>query len=122
MPGGRRHRLGENDGPFTFDVSVPKAGEYIVTFEYTNGNGPINTENKAAIRTLEINGEKAGTVVMPQRGANYWIPGNSNHIKVRLNAGVNKFTVEMRPEDCNMNQVTNNAELCSVTVTEVSAD
>ena len=122
MPGGRRHRLGENDGPFTFDVSVPKAGEYIVTFEYTNGNGPINTENKAAIRTLEINGEKAGTVVMPQRGANYWIPGNSNHIKVRLNAGVNKFTVEMRPEDRNMNQVTNNAELCSVTVTEVSAD
>ncbi|MDE6397599.1 MAG: hypothetical protein K2K84_10040, partial [Muribaculaceae bacterium] len=121
-PGKQRHKLKENDAPFTFDVTVPKAGEYIVTFRYTNGNGPINTENKAAIRTLTINGEKAGTIVMPQRGQNYWIPGDSNHIRVHLNEGVNTFAVEMRPEDRNMNLETNNAELCSVTVTEVAAD
>lgn len=115
----RRHKIKQNDPPYTFDVVVPKAGEYIVTFEYTNGNGPINTENKAAIRTLEINGEKAGTIVMPQRGKNYWIPGDSNHIRVHLNAGVNKFTVSMRPENRNMNLEINDAELCSVKVTAV---
>lgn len=115
--GKSRHKLTEDGGPFSFDVPVPIAGEYMVTFRYANGNGPINTENKAAIRTLEVNGEKAGTIVMPQRGKNYWIPGDSNHIKVHLDSGWNKFTVVMRPEDRNMNLETNNAQLCSVTVT-----
>ena len=48
---------------------VPEAGLYALDFRYVNGNGPVNTENKCAIRTLRDGaGALLGTVVMPQRG------------------------------------------------------
>ncbi len=46
---------------------VPEAGLYALDFRYANG--PVNTENKCAIRTLRDGaGALLGTVVMPQRG------------------------------------------------------
>lgn len=40
----------------TFEVEVPTSGTYYIDIRYANGNGPINTENKCAIRTLFTNG------------------------------------------------------------------
>lgn len=41
----------------SFTINIETAGLYSIDFRYANGNGPINTENKCAIR-----------IVLPQRG------------------------------------------------------
>ena len=91
-------------------VEVPAEGDYFVSFRYANGNGPVNTENKCAIRTLSVDGEREGLVVLPQRGRDNWDEfGWTNSVKVHLNAGPNTLTLDFRPEDENMNIETNSA-------------
>ena len=91
-------------------VEVPADGDYFVSFRYANGNGPVNTENKCAIRTLSVDGEREGLVVLPQRGRDNWDEfGWTNSVKVHLNAGSNTVTLDFRPEDENMNIETNSA-------------
>ena len=91
-------------------VEVPAEGDYFVSFRYANGNGPVNTENKCAIHTLSVDGEREGLVVLPQRGRDNWDEfGWTNSVKVHLNAGSNTVTLDFRPEDENMNIETNSA-------------
>ncbi|MDE5876602.1 MAG: hypothetical protein K2H47_03795 [Muribaculaceae bacterium] len=98
--------------PVNIAVDVPADGIYTFALRYANGNGPVNTENKAAIRTLAVDGSKAGTVVMPTRGVANWNDwGLSNTVRVPLKAGRHTVTVEYRPEDENMNLSTNHALL-----------
>ncbi|HEY9364534.1 MAG TPA: hypothetical protein VIQ00_14805, partial [Chitinophagaceae bacterium] len=64
-------------------IDITQPGVYAIDFRYANGNGPINTENKCAIRTLQINDQFAGTIVLPQRGKNEWSNwGFSNSVMV----------------------------------------
>ena len=58
--------------PISFDIKVPRPGVYAIDLTYANGNGPVNTENKCAIRTIFIDGQRAGAVVMPHRGVGNW--------------------------------------------------
>ena len=96
--------------PIDLTFDAPEDGEYVIVVRYANGNGPVNTENKAAIRTLGIDGNRIGTVVMPQRGVANWNDwGLSNHIRTKLTQGVHTITIYMRPEDSNMNLDTNHA-------------
>lgn len=91
-------------------VDIPAGGEYAVDFRYANGNGPVNTENRCAIRTLFVDGVNSGTVVMPQRGRGNWDDwGWTNTLRVDLPAG--RHTIELRflPENENMNLHTNHA-------------
>ena len=98
-------------------VSVDADGLYTISIRYANGNGPVNTENKAAVRTLLVDGEKAGTAVLPQRGRGNWDDwGTSTVIPVRLSAGNHTITLEYRPEDENMNLRTNHALIDGVTL------
>lgn len=100
----------QTTAPVKVVYNAPVAGEYVVALRYANGNGPVNTENKAAIRTLGVNSNQAYTVVMPQRGVGNWNDwGLSNHVRVKLNKGVNELTIYMRPENRNMNLNTNHA-------------
>ena len=70
-------------------VNVKETGLYAIDLRYSNGNGPVNTENKCAIRTLLVNGKISGTFVMPQRGKEEWSNwGYSNAIKVKLAKGL----------------------------------
>lgn len=93
-----------------FRVMVPEDGDYNLSFRYANGNGPVNTENKAAIRTMLVDGKKAGTVVMPTRGVANWDDwGMSNSVLIPLAAGEHIITLEYFPEDSNMNLTTNHA-------------
>ena len=99
-----------SSAPATFEVETPHRAKYSLSLRYSNGNGPVNTENKAAIRTLFIDGVPAGTVVMPQRGVANWNDwGFSNSVTVDLTPG--HHTVELRflPENENMNLHTNHA-------------
>jgi len=101
-------------------VTVKSNGIYSISFRYANGNGPINTENKCALRTLNVNGNFAGTLVLPQRGKNEWSNwGISNVIHVNLKKGKNviKLTYELNNE--NMHGEINDALLDEMTVCKV---
>ena len=92
-------------------ANIKESGTYKLYFEYTNGNGPWNTDNKCAIRTLWVNGKKVSPVVLAQRGLNEWASiGNSNIINIDLQKGDNSFKLSFEPENENMN-VDNNTAL-----------
>jgi hypothetical protein len=97
----------------TIPVTAPAAGLYALDFRYANGNGPINTNNKCAIRTLrDGQGKLLGTVVLPQRGVDEWSNwGFSNPILVRLAKGKNTLTLALEPANTNMNGAVNQAML-----------
>lgn len=94
-----------------FSVEVPDDGEYLVDVRYANGSGPINTENKCALRTLMVNGAVAGPIVMPQRGIDEWLStGRSNMLTVRLQKGRNDLSIDyVIPQNVNMNNGVNTA-------------
>ena len=54
--------------PITVEADIPATVSTPSPLRYANGNGPVNTENKAAIRTLCVDGDRKGVLVMPQRG------------------------------------------------------
>ncbi|UOR06397.1 glycogen debranching protein [Hymenobacter aerilatus] len=96
----------------TIPVTVAEEGLYIVDFRYANGNGPINTENKCAIRTLRRGAELLGTVVLPQRGTDAWSDwGYTNPLPVRLPNGTTHLTLTFEPANENMNGDVNQAML-----------
>lgn len=108
--------LGKSDNNKASVVNIPvtvdKEGDYLFTFSYANGEGPVNTENKCAIRTLSVDGKKAGMVVMPHRGKGNWDEyGWSNTLRARLAPGTHTVTLDFRPENENMNIETNHAVL-----------
>lgn len=87
---------------FSFDISVPLSGEYLIEFRYANGSGPINTDNKCGIRALYCNSAYSGAAIFPQRGKDEWSNwGISNPISVKLNKGLNK--IELRNEKFTQN-------------------
>lgn len=102
--------LDHASGPVTVEVPVDADGTYAISAIYANGNGPVNTENKCAIRTIEIDGTPAGTIVMPHRGVANWNDwGSTNTVQAPLTAGKHKLSITFRPEDENMNMHTNHA-------------
>ena len=93
-------------------VTIPETGTYAVDFRYANGNGPTNTENKCAIRTLTVDGSIAGTFVFPQRGKDEWSDwGFSNTNEVQLSKGTHQFTITFEHWNENMNGAVNQAML-----------
>ena len=96
----------------TIPVTVPENGLYALDFRYANGNGPLNTNNQCAIRTLRRGPALLGTVVLPQRGVQEWSSwGFSNPILVRLEKGTNPLTLAYEPANQNMNIEVNQAML-----------
>jgi len=93
-----------------FKINVDSSSWFSIDFKYANGNGPINTENKCAIRTLNIDEKKTGTIVLPQRGKNEWSNwGYSNSIKVYLEKGSHIVNLSFEDFDDNMNVEINQA-------------
>ena len=106
--------------PVVKTIEVPHDGIYSISYRYSNGNGPVNTENKAAIRSLFVDGKDVGTIVMPQRGVANWDDwGISNSVKVPLKKGQHTVTLEYNPEDQNMNLKTNHALIDGIVVEQV---
>ncbi|MDE6576801.1 MAG: hypothetical protein K2J82_08605 [Muribaculaceae bacterium] len=115
----------KNSGPaeavFEQKETVMPEGVYTISFRYANGNGPVNTENKAAIRSLYVDGVDVGTIVMPQRGVGNWDDwGMSNTVRVRLAPGEHKLQLVYNPEDANMNLDTNHALIDGFMIEKVS--
>jgi hypothetical protein len=107
------------DNPnLSWDGNVSTKGRYSLSVHYANGSGPINTNNKCAIRTLFIDGREIGPIVMPQRGQDNWSDwGWSNGHTAQLTAGPHRFELRMLPQDANMNGETNRAFVDSISLT-----
>jgi len=87
-----------------FNVFPKTAGDYWIDFRYSNGNGPINTENKTGIRSLFVDEVFKASIVFPQRGTDAWSDwGMSNRIKVNLKAGKNVIELRYEAFNANMN-------------------
>lgn len=96
----------------SLNIEVPADGLYAIDWRYANGNGPINTENKCAIRTLFVDDVRSGAQVFPHRGTNEWSNwGFSNAVQVHLKAGKHSLRLEFMPENENMNIEINQAML-----------
>ncbi len=103
-----------------FEVTVPHAGRFALDARYANGSGPINTEDKAAVRTVRVDGRDAGVLVMPQRGAGRWDDwGYTNPLVVTLSAGRHVVTLAWTALDENMNRHVSTALIESLRVTAV---
>lgn len=114
----------------TFDVEVERAGVYSVAFRYANGSGPVNTDNKCAIRTLSVGravgntpplegpGE-GGAVIFPQLGADDWEKlSYSNALRVPLEAGKNTLRLHFEEWNHNMDGEVNRVVVHSVAVSQ----
>ena len=96
----------------TIPVTIPETGDYALDFLYANANGPVNTENKCAIRTLWDGAQRLGVVVLPQCGDGaYGIWKYTPSRIVRLEAGEHLFRLSFEPENTNMNMETNSAAI-----------
>jgi hypothetical protein len=95
-----------------FSININEDGDYIFDVKYANGNGPVNTENKCAFRSIAIDSKKAGTLVFPQRGKDEWSNwGWSNSLKIHLSKGVHQFSILLESWNENMNGEVNQAML-----------
>ncbi len=108
-------RMADKGDVVEVPVNITEPGVYHVTVNYANGEGPVNTENKCAIRTLSVDGQRTGLVVLPQRGRENWDDhGWSNSVKMDLTAGEHILTLDFRPENENMNIATNRARIYGI--------
>ena len=104
----------------TFSGNVPLAGTYHATVTYANGSGPVNQDNRCAIRTLYVDGVCAGAMVMPQRGSGDWNRwGDSSSLQMWLNAGMHGFELRFDPSDVNMNGEVNTARVANLILTQL---
>ncbi len=93
-----------------FKAKIDVAGLYAIDFRYANGNGPTNTENKCAIRTLSVDNNPINAVVFPQRGKEEWSNwGFSSLLKVALTKGEHLISISLTDSDKNMNGEINQA-------------
>ena len=107
----------------SFTCNVKDNGVYAIDFRYANGNGPINTENKCAIRTLTIDNNFGGTTVFPQRGKGEWSDwGFSNAIKAKLTKGEHTITLEFKDTNNNMNGDINQAMIDYLRLIKINAN
>jgi len=101
-------------------ISVPKAGNYLIDLRYSNGSGPWNTDNKCAIRSLSVNDEYAGVLVMPQRGKDEWSDwGFSNSRRVKWTEAGNMVKISFEDWNNNMKVDVNTAMVDYISITSI---
>lgn len=106
---------------FCIPINIQKEGEYNIVFRYANGNGPTNTENKCAIRTLKVDNKMAGSCLFPQRGKDEWSNwGYSNSIKIALTKGKHMISMIYEASDENMNDAINQAMVDNMKLIRIS--
>lgn len=102
----------ERNTRIAIPIDVPRAGWYAIDLRYANGSGPVNTEDKVAVRTASLNGRVLGVFVLPQRGSGRWSDwGWTNVLRARLEHGRSELVLELTPLDENMNRRINTALL-----------
>lgn len=106
-----------------FQIEIEDAGRFAVDIRYANGHGPVNTDNKCAIRTLQVDGQRKGAVVLPQRGDGAWDDwGYSNDVHVQLDEGTHTLSLVFKEANENMNGRVNAAHVDHLRLTRLSAE
>ncbi len=102
----------EKNTTISIPVEVAADGKYSLDFRYSNGSGPVNTENKCAIRTLYVDEKPIGVTVFPQRGNEEWSNwGYSNALTAYLKKGKHQIKLVFEEANNNMNVDVNRAML-----------
>lgn len=101
----------------TLPVTAGEDGNYLLHVRYANGNGPVNTDSRCALRNLYVNNQFAGALIFPQRGKGEWSNwGYSNIISVQLAKGQNKLSIVFEENNENMDGEINQAMLDEVVI------
>ena len=96
----------------SFPVTVAENGTYLLHIRYTNGNGPVNTDSRCALRNLYVNKHFSGTLIFPQRGKDEWSNwGYSNILSAYLTKGKNILSIVYEDNNENMDGEVNQAML-----------
>jgi hypothetical protein len=105
-----------------FQFTVDSDGKYVIDFRYANGNGPVNTDNKCAIRTMKVDGQVHATVVLPQRGREEWSDWgfSSGGTVVNLTKGSHEIALDYEPHNTNMNVSVNEAVVDYVRIIRIN--
>ena len=81
---------------------------YLIDCRYANGNGPVDSGDKCALRQLYVDDTILDAFVMPQRGENAWSDwGYSNPLRARLSKGKHTISIEYETHNENMNGAEN---------------
>ncbi len=103
------------------NVATNEAGLYAVEFLYANGNGPINTDNKCAIRSLYVISNYSGALVLPQRGTDNWKEkGYTPTMLIKLPKGKSVFEIRYEELNRNMNRDVNHAKIYGIRLTRLN--
>ncbi len=79
-----------------FEVCVDAEGDYFVSVRYANGSVSVHGEGITVMRTLRVNGDAVGILVMPFRGKERWgDTGFSNTLRVHLRKGINRMSIDL---------------------------
>lgn len=85
-----------------FGYESAAGGDYYIRLSYLDGLGVVNRNRQYALRSLRVNGEPAGIMVLPQRGPEMWsavedwasMRGTTEPIAVTLRGGNNEIAIE----------------------------
>lgn len=95
--------LNRSGSTSAIEVRIKRSGTYSLKFLYSNGNGEIEYHNKCATRTLYVDGNPCGAVVMPQRGTDWNDRGWSTCLNVKLHRGRHRMELRYPEQNINMN-------------------
>lgn len=109
------------DSSLLIEFTVPADGLYAVAGRYANGQNDSEHDNKCAVRTLVVDGQPAGKLVMPQRGKGRWDDfGHTFPVRLPLTAGAHRAEIRYTETDRNMNGTVNEALFAGLCLTRLS--
>ena len=98
------------------EIEVESDGEYLLEFDYSNGNGDITTHNRCASRTLFVDKKMYDVVVLPQRGTDWTLRGLTQPLRIGLTAGKHIVELKYLEDNVNMNIETDSAVINSLRI------
>lgn len=109
------------DATLTIEFTLPADGRYAVAGRYANGQNDSEHDNKCAVRTLVLDGQPAGKLVMPQRGKGRWDDfGHTFPLHLNLTAGAHRAEIRYTETDRNMNGTVNEALFSGLRLTRLN--
>ncbi|MDX3064984.1 MULTISPECIES: family 16 glycoside hydrolase [Streptomyces] len=84
----------EGKGATTFDIAVPRVGDYDVNLRYSNGPNPFQGTKSLS---LYVNGKKLRQTKLPSTGT--WDTWSTRTERIRLHAGPNTLSYRFDPGD-----------------------
>lgn len=83
------------------DIHATRGGHYFLSLIYANGSGQADTQTRAVLRSVSVNGSFAGVIVMPCIGEGDWThTSRSSFVPVVLRRGSNRININFIAPYC----------------------